>query len=153
MSSSSISKIKNGLLIGVGLLLPITAGVWAGNMLVNYVSSSESYESDDYSGYSELTTDYAELISVEKFTDKSKDGKVNILGTITNKGEVSVGSIKLEAEFFNNEGEFVQEQSTYISKKLAPNESENFQITCTCKGQSLPEYTKITVRTVSAHSF
>nr|WP_298174654.1 FxLYD domain-containing protein [uncultured Pseudomonas sp.] len=153
MSSSSISKIRNGFLIGVGFILPIALGVWAGDKLVNYSGDSENYEIDEYSDFSEITTDYAELITVEKFSDKSKDGKINILGSVINKGKVSVGSIKLEAEFFNNEGEFVQEQSTYISKKLEPNESENFQISCTCKGQLLPDYKKVTVRVVSAHSF
>lgn len=153
MSSSSMSKIKNGFLIGVGFILPIAMGVWVGDKLINYSSGSESYESDEYTDFSDITTDYANLITVEKYADKSKDGKINILGSIINKGTISVDSIKLEAEFFNNEGEFVQEQTTYISKKLEPNESENFQISCTCKGQLLPEYTKVTVRVVSAHSF
>lgn len=153
MLSSNTSKIMNGFLTGIGFVLPIALGVWVGHKLVNYSADSETYESDEYSAYSDFTTDYAELISVEKFSDNSKDGKINILGSIINNGKVPVGSIKLEAEFFNAAGEFVQEQSTYISKKLSPNESENFQISCTCKGQLLPEYSKVTVRVVSAHSF
>jgi len=153
MSPSGISKIKNGFLIGVGFILPIALGIWLGDRLVNFSGDSESYNSDEYSGFSEITTDYAKFIAVEKFVDRSKDGKINILGSIINTGSVSVGSIKLEAEFFNKEGGFVQEQSTYISKKLEPNESENFQISCTCKDQLLPEYEKVTVRVISAHSF
>ncbi|MES2820889.1 MAG: FxLYD domain-containing protein [Pseudomonadota bacterium] len=153
MSSSSMSKIKNGFLIGVGFILPIALGTWVGDKLISYSVDSDSYESDAYSDFSEITTDYAKSITVEKFSDMSKDGKINILGSIINKGKISIGSIRLEAEFFNSAGEFVQEQSTYINKQLEPNESENFQISCACKDQLLPEYTKVTVRVVSAHDF
>jgi len=76
-----------------------------------------------------------------------------ILGSIKNTGKEKISSVKLEAEFFNSNGDFVYEESEYISKRLAPNETENFAIKCGCANRKFPEYTKVVVRVVSASNY
>lgn len=153
MITENTQLIKNGFWAGIGLILPVAAGIVLGNHLTNYSDAFMSVEAYEEETYSELLTDYSKNIVVDKFQDQRDGDKVNILGSITNTGSTAIGSIKLEAEFFDDKGEFVYEQTEYIDKKLAPNESENFLIACGCKDKKFPEYKTVTVSVVAAHNF
>jgi len=154
MANDKTQFISKGFWAGVGLIAPVAFAILIGNQLTRYSDtafSAEDYEQEE--SYSELFTDHSQSIAVDHFKDQRDGEKVNILGSITNKGSTTVGSIRLEAEFFDDKGDFVYEQSEYINKKLAPNESENFLIACGCKDKNFPEYKSVTVRVVGAHDF
>ena len=140
--------IRTGFWLGIGLIIPIAIGMyfssWISSTLYKYFSPSEEYES-----YMPVKNVEKNII-IESFRDVKLGNKVFINGSIINKGNKPLGSIQLEAEFFNEKGEFVYEESEYIKKTLAPNERENFQIKCGCTDVTFPEYKKVTVRVVSA---
>lgn len=153
MSELKSQMVRKGFWIGIGLIIPMSMGILIGNQLTRYSVEESFAEADfDQEDYLEAYADLTKSIVIDKFQDKKQGSEINILGTITNKGSKPIGSIQLEAEFFNDKGEFVHEQTEYISKKIAPNESENFQIACGCKDKVFPEYKNITVRVVSAHA-
>ena len=97
--------------------------------------------------------DIRQQIEIGAYDDKTKDGQLLILGTITNKANKPASSIQLEAELFDSNGEFVYECTEYIGSKVVSGASENFQIKCGCRDSQLPKYSSIEIRFISAHSY
>jgi hypothetical protein len=145
--------VGKGFWTGIGLVVPIGLGMLLGSYFVRYSDGFLRGADQAEAGYESLVTDYTQFIEITGYRDLSQDGKINVLGSLVNKGSEPIGSIKVEAEFFDDKGEFVLERSEYISKKVQPGQTENFQISCGCKDQVVPAYKSITLKVVSAHNF
>jgi len=152
MQDSNKSVFRQGFVFGFGLIIPLVIGFITYN-IISYKMSKSLYEDN----YSELYTDKEEKkiesIEILNFRDVREGDFVMVVGAIKNIGKTKVGSIKLEAEFFNSNGEFVYEQTEYVSKRLSPDEVENFSIKCGCTNRKFLEYAKVTVRVVSTSSY
>jgi hypothetical protein len=96
---------------------------------------------------------YLGLIKIDTYEDKTENGQLLVLGSLTNNGSKPASSIQLEAELFDDNGKFVYECNKYISNRVMPGESENFQIKCGCRDSMLPKYRSMNIRIVSVHNF
>lgn len=153
MSDENGKVVARGWYLGLGLIVPITIATVAGGYLNNYVYRLWQKSHPDEFDYLPTRADLAKDIVVESFHDVRNGKKVMILGVVANKGKDTVTSTTVEAEFFNDKGEFVYEKSTYIRKRLKPDDRENFQITCGCGDEDFPAYAKVTVRIVEANNY
>jgi len=155
-------KIKTGFWVGTGFIVPSLIVYFIGTYFVIQMMPSFM----EYSVGEDPMTE--QKIDVSDFTSKfDKTGQVKIvdyretmngsqllvLGSIKNTGATPASSISIEAELFDKDGKFVFECSDYISTKLQPSKSENFQIKCGCNKQGVPEYDSVSVRVVSASSY
>lgn len=156
MENFSVWKwIKIGFWLGIGFILPQMFVLYAGTVGTYMALPSvieNTWDADSASNYSEQF-DRAASIKIENFRDESDGTRLLILGRIVNVGDSKARSIQLEAELFNQAGEFVYECSEYISKDLASQEAENFQIKCGCGNSPIPPYKEVTVRVVGASAF
>ena len=145
-------RIWQGFSFGLGLLIPMAFAVMAGQAGWSFVSSFMSSE-PTYNGsdYDEWDKDFSSDLTVTEFRDTRMGNDVLILGSVKNNGKKPLGSIEIEAEFFDASGKFIYEMSTELRRnKLQPQQVENFQITCGCKEKPFPDYKLVKVRVVSA---
>ncbi|MFZ6800079.1 hypothetical protein [Undibacterium sp. Di24W] len=153
MQNSFGEIFRKGFILGLGMLIPLVVVLFISNV-VNYKISNFFYSDEAYSNpYKSKEEDHIKSIQVQSFHDTREGDFVMVIGKIKNSGKEKVSSIKLEAEFFNEKGEFVYEESEFISKSLAPNEEENFVIKCGCTKRKFPEYSKVTVKVVGANAY
>lgn len=135
------------------MIIPLSLALTLSNTF-NYKLSSLFYTEDTASySYKSNEEDHIKNIEVQNFHDVREGNFVMVTGSVKNIGKEKVNSIKLEAEFFNAKGEFVYEETEYVSKSIKPNEEENFVIKCGCTNRTFPEYTKVTVRVVSTSNY
>ncbi|QKE62056.1 hypothetical protein HNE05_01275 [Aquipseudomonas campi] len=153
MTDNKPTLISKGFWLGIGLIIPIGFGMTLGSQLIRTSEGILHSNRDADTNYTHIATDYTKLIKIEHFKDQSQNGVIDIVGSLLNTGNEPIGSIKIEAEFFNKNGEFVMERSEYIDKKIQPQEAENFQISCDCEKQTPQDYEKITLTVTSAHNF
>lgn len=153
MQSPFKETFQKGFILGLGMIIPLSLAFTLSTTF-NYKLSSLFYAEDSpaYS-YQSKEVDHIKSIEVQSFHDTREGNFVMVVGAIKNTGKEKVNSIKLEAEFFNEKGEFVYEETEYVSKSVAPNEVENFVIKCGCTNRTFPEYAKVTVRVVGASSY
>jgi hypothetical protein len=116
------------------------------------VISSFIYASSDTNPeYAEWDKDYSADVEVTTFRDTQLGNEVLILGTVKNNAKKTLSSIEIEAEFFDEKGQFVYETSTALKRsKLQPGQLENFQISCGCKDKPFPAYKRVKVSVVAA---
>ncbi len=153
MKKSFNEIFRQGFIIGIGMLIPLSVVFLLSN-IANYKMSSYFYSSESFeSSFENKEEEKINKIEVVSFHDVREDNFVMVLGSIKNTGNKKISSIKLEAEFYNEKGEFVYEESEYISKTLSPNEVENFAIKCGCNNRKFPEYSKVNVRVVGASGY
>lgn len=152
MQESNRCVFRQGIVFGFGLIIPLSILFIGYNILTFELATHEYSEPESYS-FSSNEEAQIKAIEIQSFKDVKEGDFVMVLGNIKNTGTEKISSVKLEAEFFNENGEFVYEESVYISKKLNPNETENFAIKCGCANRKFPEYTKVIVRVVSASNY
>jgi len=152
MESSTKGLLRQGFIFGFGLIVPLVLGSIVYTK-VSYSMAKDYYSDSEPSSYLEKDEDHIQKIEISNVKDTRDGNFVMVTGAIKNAANKKLSSIKLEAEFFNNKGEFVYEETEYVSKSLAPNEVENFAIKCGCTNRTIPEYAKVTVRVVSASNY
>jgi hypothetical protein len=154
---SSWKLIKAGFWIGIGFIIPSIVVYFIGTYLV--YSSPFLWQSSVMEEGMESVEQYIEesdkisQIKILKYSEKTHNEQLIILGVIENVGSTNVSSIRLEAELLDDNKEMVYECSEYISKKIKGGEKENFQIKCGCSGQSVPKYTSVSLRVVGASNY
>ena len=154
MQDSNTNILRQGFVFGFGLIIPLAIGFLGYNVIGHKIYQALIYEKpSSYESYKSKEDDYTKKIEVINFKDTREGDSVIIVGAIKNTATKKISSIELEAEFFNSKGEFVYEENEYISKNLEPNEVENFAIKCGCASKKIPEYSKVTVRVVSANDY
>jgi hypothetical protein len=153
MQDSNKSVFRQGVVFGFGFLIPLFVGVIAFILIGNAISKSRIDRLSNHSDYRSEEERNINFIEVKNFKDYRDENFVMVTGSIKNNSDHRIGSIKLEAEFFDAHGDFVYEETEYISKTLASNEVENFAIKCGCSNRKIPEYAKVTVRVVSVSGY
>jgi hypothetical protein len=149
--------IKAGFWVGIGFIAP-SIGVYIFGTYLIYSMPAIWQSAAMESGMESVTqymdeTDKTGLVNILQYHESKNGEQLLILGVIENTGSSSVGSIRLEAELLDDEQQMVYECSEYISKKLKAGEKENFQITCGCGSQPIPEHKSVSLRVVSASSY
>ena len=153
MQDSVKSVFRQGFIFGFGLIIPLIVGYIVYNVISYKISETLYEKSSVHSSYETKEEDKIKSIEIQNFHDTREGDFVMVIGSIKNTGKEKASSIKLEAEFFNAKGEFVYEETEYVSKTILPNEVENFVIKCGCTNRKIPEYSKVTVRVVGASSY
>lgn len=150
-----------GFWLGVGFIIPSIATYILGTAAIYRVMpslmsyedlSSDVVSSGDVSGY---ISQYDKTSEVELLPHKAStsNGQLLIIGKVKNNSESSVGSVQLEAELFDQEGNMVYECSEYISSKISSGNMENYQIKCGCGKNPVPEYSSLKVRVTKASTY
>jgi len=151
--------VKTGFLLGIGFMIPLLLM----NVAVLGVSISSIYSSlanfDDFENLEEFQQEYPGFadhiadISIEDYHFLMQGNQLLIHGIIKNNGTDVINSIELEAELFDESEQYVYECSEYMSSKLMPEQQENFQITCGCSDNGLPEFQSVKVKVTNASSY
>ena len=71
---------------------------------------------------------YRDDLQVEILKKRVSGNNLEILGTIENVANTTWQSIKVDAEFFDSSGGFVDEETTYMSGSIEPGRKEHFKI-------------------------
>ncbi len=98
-----------------------------------------------------MPKEYSEESGLKLHSHKLNKGKRNldILGRVKNTDSETWRSVKVEAEYFNKQNEFVDIKSDYISGTISAGEERNFKISFYGKSED-PCYDHYTVKIVSA---
>jgi len=152
--------IKIGFLLGIGFIIPsLFVNVAVIGFSFGAVSSSfEDFETeidtnDDESYFYSYDNDYTDAVDIGEYRSQMQGVQLLIQGAMTNNADVELNSVEIEAELFDANGVFVYECSDYINVKLAPDQTENYQIKCGCSKNGLPEYDSIKLRVTRASSY
>lgn len=72
--------------------------------------------------------DYREDLQIKVQQWQVADDHLEILGAIENQGKTTWENIELDAEFYDPEGKFVDEESGRVSSSIVPGQTEHFKI-------------------------
>jgi len=172
-----METIKKGFLLGVGLLIPLllveylSAEYSFHKMNQMTVDSFEAFKNEfdadeelydevelgDVESHSNFEYDfnksYVKDIEILDYNSVIQNNQLLIRGQIKNNAEKEISSIEIEAELFDEAGNFVFECTEYLSESIATNTVENFLIKCGCSENSVPEYSKIEVSIARASAY
>lgn len=125
--------------IGVGLLYGIGIGISAS--VVIYVITEKML--------SESLSNASENVAITSHKEIKRDGVTYVLGTLKNQGTQDVRSVNIEADFFDANGNFVEQCSEFVAGSIKPSETRNFKISCSnCKNPSAVEHASYKLRIV-----
>jgi hypothetical protein len=117
----------------------------------------DEVELDDVESHSNFEYDfnksYVKDIEILDYNSVMQNNQLLIRGQIKNNAEKDISSIEIEAELFDEAGNFVFECTEYLSESIAKNAVENFLIKCGCSENSVPEYSKIEVSIARASAY
>lgn len=140
--------IKGGFWLGIGFVVPLLAvlllGSW-GAALSFQAAMDSTLETGD--------TALEERIELKNYRAKQQGDRLLILGSVENTAQRKADLVELQAELFDEKGEFVYECSGSLDGGLGAGETENFQIRCGCEDSPVPQFSDLTLRVVSANSF
>ena len=72
--------------------------------------------------------DFRKDLEVKVLEKRVTDSQFAILGTIQNTGKTQWKNIELDAEFYSDKGQFVDEASDRVSSSIEPGAVEHFKI-------------------------
>lgn len=158
MESYSLWRlIKIGFWIGIGFIIPSVGanmvGIYLAYSMPSFWQDVALGNTDETIQSAKADNDKPSQLTIVQSKELKNGKQLLILGTVENKGESSVGSIRIEAELLDDHKQMVFECSEYISKKLKKGEQENFQIKCGCGDQPVPAYRSVSVRVVDAANY
>jgi hypothetical protein len=73
--------------------------------------------------------DFRKELSVSLLNTRLSTNEVAVLGSVTNSGKHEWQSVSIQAEFYDKEGQFLDEASGYVSGPLRPHSEEHFRLT------------------------
>jgi hypothetical protein len=139
LMKTGAAKILSGALLGLGFSAPFlgiyfyTTNQIQKTMMEQFTGSEEDIKK----------------VEIINHKDKKMEHKLIVLGAVKNNSTGVVKNIKIEVEFFMN-GEFVDECTEYIGHKIAPEQVENFKVSCGCSSNyEAPKYDDYTLRVTS----
>ena len=112
------------------------------------VTTTSSYESR-YKEYNETAK-----LSARVNTEKIGDGSFVLLGEIDNKGEDAWQMVNLQADLFNEKGQFIEQCTEYVSQIVRPGDTVNFKLACksrSCNSVDVNDFDSYKLTIVSAH--
>ena len=121
MLKQSLVRLFDGFLLGLGFSIPFTA-VYLG---VTYYTTDimfEKYQVD----VSE--PNYGLVLGESRV--EVQDKKYVVLGTVTNPISADVTGVNIEAEFFGEDGTFIEKCSGTLSGELKSSATRNYRIRC-----------------------
>lgn len=97
--------------------------------------------------------DITKDLAISDVQKRSREGSLEIIGLLTNSGSDTWTSIKVEAEFFDAAGNFLDESTQYLQADVAGKAKEHFKITIPNPAAALsaPE-TKMVVKVAGGHT-
>ncbi len=140
-----LTKIFFGFLFGVGFSIAMFGTGFILEQLYNvtYVTA-ETAKLHEVVSYDED----AKLV-ITSHSERIIDNSLIIIGTFENQGKNTWKHIQLEAEMYDDQGNFINECIGSVSSKIAPSQSENFKIKfsseCSYKSD-FPEYKNIVLK-------
>ncbi|MEW8348168.1 MAG: FxLYD domain-containing protein [Candidatus Thiodiazotropha taylori] len=163
MSDYGIWKtVKIGFWLGIGFIIPQMIVMYGGTVIsvlampsmleMSMSGDIDSTDLFDMDTFLSEANNY-DYIKIDRYEDKTTDGQLLVIGSLTNNGSKAVSSIQLEAELFDEAGEFVYECTEYINNRVHSGSSENFQIKCGCKDSNLPKYNSIKISVIGVHNY
>jgi hypothetical protein len=72
--------------------------------------------------------DFSKDLQTTLLETRYSTNRIDILGKIMNSGKRTWNNIDVKAEFYGNNGRFLDEESGYISGSVKPGEEENFRL-------------------------
>lgn len=130
---SGLGKIGNGLLYGVGI------GITSGLISYFLMERMQGYIYDDVS---------IKQVVISNHHDVKLDNQVYVLGSLENKSSKIIRSLSLEVDFYNKNGEFIEQYSEYLRGSIKPKEKRNFKIECGCEKKPAPDYASYKIHVV-----
>ena len=97
--------------------------------------------------------DVTKELSIRDVQKRSIEGRLEIVGLITNTGNRSWSGVTIEAEFFDASGAFIDEAHEYLQADVPGNAKEHFKVTITDPSPALnaPD-TKMVVKVAGGHT-
>ena len=81
-----------------------------------------------------------------------RNGDTVVLGTLRNDGDAQVGSVRVEAAYYDGAGRLVDLCGWYIAPRLAPGEEKAFKVACGgTPDRPTPESASVKLRLVEAY--
>lgn len=97
--------------------------------------------------------DITKALVISDVTRRVDGTSLEIIGLITNQGGAEWSSVTVEAEFFDAQGTFIDEESEYLRTEIAPHAKEHFKITLRSQASKLSDPgTKMNVKIAGGHS-
>ncbi|RLS33468.1 MAG: hypothetical protein DWH79_07140 [Planctomycetota bacterium] len=97
--------------------------------------------------------DVMKELTISDVQSRSTDGRLEIVGLITNKGNRTWSGVTIEAEFFDASGAFVDEATEYLRTDISANAQEHFKVSIANPTAALsnPD-TKTVVKVAGGHT-
>ena len=81
-----------------------------------------------------------------------RNGDAVTIGTLRNEGEAMVGSVRVEAAYFDAAGKLVDLCGYYVAARIAPGEEKPFKVSCGgTPERPAPESASVRLRLVEAY--
>lgn len=92
-------------------------------------------------------------LAISEIQRRNIDGRLEIVGLITNTGNRTWSSVTIEAEFFDASGAFIDESTEYLRADIAGQAKEHFKMTISnpTPALSAPD-TKMVVKVTGGHT-
>lgn len=148
---SVFDLVKSGFWFGIGLIVPLAFAIAGATYLAYtamYSSSVEDYQ-DTYDSY--LTGDDVSKVVLGEYRQTMQGKQLLINGSFTNTHEAAITSLEIEAELFDEKGEFVYECRKSIYRSIDAGVVENFQIKCGCSENGIPTFKSIEMKVVKVN--
>jgi len=76
---------------------------------------------------------------ISEIRSNTNGGTIEITGLITNSGRHEWSSVTVEVEFFDKNGNFLDEKSEYLRTTIKPDAKEHFKVSIASKDERLLE--------------
>lgn len=158
--SDYLKKLLGGFAIGTGFTIAAVAIIYVSTgVLIDKVAAeaySEAEEAQeqmsDSIGFKRFSPDAG--LRIKSHRKRPIQNGIEILAEVENAGKETWSSVSIEVELFDGQEKFVDECSSYVRGKIAPNEVKNTKVRCGgCKDSSLPEFATYKISIVDASSF
>ncbi len=97
--------------------------------------------------------DYREDLQITVQEKRTTDDNLKILGSIENQGKTTWDGVELDAEFYDADGKFIDEESSRVSSSIVPGQTEHFKIEIySAPARILDDNVQMKLKIAGAHS-
>ena len=84
---------------------------------------------------------------------QDRGSTLQIVGTIDNRGDKSWKWVKIQADFYDQSGKFVDQVTEHADWVIAPGQKRNFKIDCNDRSgkRAIPQFARYDLQVVDAH--
>ncbi len=149
------SKIGTGLLYGIGFFIVMAIFMWGSTFYFEnkreemLYGDAESGECKDYKRCME-SSGLVLGVTSERITEE----EFVLFGNIRNEGNTEWTTVDVQAELFDEEGNYIDECKSYVDKRVFPGETTNFKLDCSkCSTVNLENYHSYKVSITDANTY